>query len=48
VARARGFRLMVGEVLSTNHAMQGLAKKLGFRLQLHPEDATVIRVTLEL
>ncbi len=48
VARRRGLKRMVGDVLSSNRPMQELVKKLGFRLQLHPQDATVMRSTLEL
>lgn len=48
VARSRGYKRMIGDVLSSNRPMQELVKKLGFRLQLHPEDATVMRVALEL
>jgi len=48
VARARGYKRMIGDVLSSNRPMQELVKKLGFRLQLHPQDATVMRATLEL
>ncbi len=48
VARARGYARMIGDVLSSNRPMQELVKKLGFRLQLHPQDATVMRATLEL
>lgn len=48
VARARGYRRMIGDVLSSNRPMQELVKKLGFHLQLHPQDATVMRATLEL
>ena len=48
VARSRGIPRMYGEILSTNHGMQTLVRKLGFRLERHPQDATVIRATLEL
>ncbi len=39
---------MSGYVLSTNASMLGLARKLGFRLQRVPGDATLTQVTLEL
>lgn len=48
VARSRGFACIVGEVLSTNRGMQALVRKLGFRLHLRPEDATVMHVEREL
>ena len=48
IARKRGLAQMHGEILSTNHGMLGLAKKLGFRVTRHSEDATVMRATLDL
>jgi L-amino acid N-acyltransferase YncA len=40
-AEAHGFRWIEGYVLSTNAAMRGLAKRLGFRESAFPGDATV-------
>lgn len=48
VARSRGVPSLYGEILSTNQGMLELVKKLGFRLQRHPQDATVMRATLDL
>jgi acetyltransferase len=48
VARLRGLRRMYGEILSTNHAMLGMVRKLGFALARHPGDASIVRATLEL
>ncbi len=47
-ARAQGIPRMSGYVLSTNHRMLGLARKLGFRLQRVAGDATLTEVTLDL
>lgn len=48
IARARGFVLMYGDVLHENLRMLGLAQKLGFRLEPHPDDATLHRIILDL
>jgi acetyltransferase len=48
VARSRGIPRMYGEILSTNQGMLELVRKLGFRVQRHPQDATVMRATLDL
>ena len=48
VARARGIPQMYGEILAMNHGMLEMVRKLGFHTARHPEDATVIRATLEL
>lgn len=48
VARSRGVPRLYGDILSTNHAMLSLVQKLGFRLERTPDDATVMRATLEL
>jgi acetyltransferase len=48
VARARGLKVMRGEVLSTNRSMLQLARRLGFKLARHPDDATITCVTLTL
>jgi len=47
-ARARGLKVMRGEVLSTNQAMLKLARRLGFALARHPDDATITCVALTL
>lgn len=47
-ARAHGLARMSGYVLSTNTAMLGLARKLGFRRERVPGDATLAQVTLNL
>jgi acetyltransferase len=48
VARRRGLKRMYGDILSTNQAMLGMVRKLGFTLARHPGDASVVRATLEL
>ena len=48
VARSRGLQRMYGDVLSTNHAMLALCRKLGFSAAHQPGDATVTRVSLNL
>ena len=48
VARGRGVPRLFGEILATNHGMLVMVKKLGFRTERHPEDATVVRATLDL
>jgi acetyltransferase len=48
VARGRGVPELYGEILSTNHGMLEMMRKLGFRIQRHPGDATVMRATLGL
>jgi len=48
VARERGLKRIYGEVLATNRAMLELARKLGFEIGRHPDDATVTRVALQL
>ncbi len=48
VARGRGVPRLYGEVLSVNHGMLAMVKRLGFRLQTNPQDATVTRATLDL
>lgn len=44
-ARARGFRLMDGEVLTANTRMLALVKSLGFRIESDPQDLAVKLVT---
>ena len=48
VARSGGIPRMYGEILSTNHGMLAMMRKLGFHLERHPDDATVMRATLDL
>ncbi|MDM0017104.1 GNAT family N-acetyltransferase [Variovorax saccharolyticus] len=47
-AQAHGYRCIEGYVLSTNAAMRGLAKRLGFKESPCPGDATVRVVRLGL
>ena len=44
VAKARGIAEMMGDVLHENEPMLTLAKRLGFALTRHPEDAELVRV----
>jgi acetyltransferase len=44
-ARARGLRIMEGEVLSANTRMLALMKSLGFRIETDPHDTSVKLVT---
>jgi acetyltransferase len=48
VARRRGLKRIYGDILSTNHAMLGMARRLGFHIERHPGDSTIARATLEL
>ena len=48
VARGRGLTLMEGEVLKTNRPMLKLVEALGFRVEPHPEDEGVRRISREL
>jgi acetyltransferase len=48
IARSRGLRWMIGNVLATNEPMLRLARKLGFAITGNPDDATTKRVTLRL
>jgi acetyltransferase len=45
VARGRGLKLMEGEVLKSNRPMLKLAESLGFRIEPHPEDEAVRRIS---
>jgi acetyltransferase len=47
-AKARGIRLMEGEVLAENTAMLDLMLHLGFSSRTHPQSAEVVMVTKEL
>jgi len=48
VARTRGLEQMLGEVLSDNHDMLGLVRKLGFRVTPSEEDSTIYTVCKKL
>jgi acetyltransferase len=48
VARAKGLRFMEGEVLKTNRRMLKLSESLGFRVEPHPEDDSIRRISREL
>ncbi len=48
LARKRGYATMYGEILATNTGMLRLARKLDFRVALHPEDRTLACATLAL
>lgn len=45
VARANGLDIMEGEVLKTNRRMLKLAESLGFRVEVHPEDDGVRKIS---
>ena len=48
VARIRGIPEIYGEILATNHGMLMMMKSLGFAIERHPDDGTVVRATLDL
>lgn len=48
VARARGLRLMFGDVLASNGAMLGLMRRLGFCVERSPDDPMLRRVLFRL
>ncbi len=48
VARARGLKLMEGEVLKTNQRMLKLVQGLGFRSEPHPEDESIRLIVRDL
>jgi acetyltransferase len=48
VARSRGLKTMVGQVLAVNQPMLALCGKLGFEISDHPDDRVLKRVTLVL
>ena len=48
VARLRGLKSMVGQVLAGNQGMLALCARLGFKTSDHPEDMGLKRVTLAL
>lgn len=47
-AREQGLKVMVGEVLAGNKGMLKLMSRLGFSVQVHPEDRALTIVTKEL
>ena len=47
-ARGSGFETMVGEILAGNDRMLRFARELGFALQPHPQDRSVVRARLAL
>ncbi len=48
VARAKGLRMMDGEVLKTNRRMLKLSESLGFRVEAHPEDDSIRKISRDL
>jgi len=48
LARSRGLASVYGDVLSSNRAMLEFSRRLGFTPSRHPDDPTLVRVTLEL
>lgn len=48
VARSRALGRIYGDVLATNRPMLEMVKRLGFRLERNPDDATVVRAVLGL
>jgi len=48
VARSKGLRIMEGEVLKRNQGMLKLAASLGFRIEPHPEDDAIKKVSRSL
>ena len=48
MARNRGLRTMIGDVLASNAAMLGLALKLGFNVSTSSEERSMRRVSLAL
>ncbi len=47
-ARAKGIRVMEGEVLEANHAMLELVRRLGFARTVSAEDVSIMRVVKQL
>jgi acetyltransferase len=47
-AREQGLKVMVGEVLAGNKGMLKLMSRLGFVVQVHPEDRALTIVTKDL
>jgi len=48
VARGRGLKVIEGEVLKTNRPMLKLVEALGFRIEPHPEDESVRKISRRL
>jgi acetyltransferase len=48
VARGKGLRVMDGEVLKTNRRMLKLSESLGFRIEAHPDDDSIRKISREL
>jgi acetyltransferase len=48
VARAKGLRSMDGEVLKSNRRMLKLSESLGFRVEPHPDDDGIRKISREL
>ena len=47
-AQSQGLKTLFGVVLAENSGMRGLARKLGFKARMDPEDASTVRVELDL
>lgn len=48
IARQRGLTLMYGDILHNNCRMLHFVKKLGFRIEPHPDEASLRRAILDL
>jgi acetyltransferase len=48
IARQNGVRRLTGEVLATNARMLALARRTGFRVEHHPEGATLRRIVMDI
>lgn len=48
VAGSRGIPRIYGDILATNRAMLEMVKRIGFRVERHPDDATVVRAVRDL